>query len=677
LAVLKYRPEIDGLRALAVLPVVFYHACLVFNVPVWFSGMFSGGYVGVDVFFVISGYLITSIIVKELNRNAFSFKDFYVRRARRILPALSVVVLATTIGAVCILDPSALRAYGKSLIGNGFFVSNYTFYKEAGYFSGPAEYIPLLHTWSLALEEQFYLFFPPILWAIWVIKKSVAQTVLAGLLFVSIGLAHYGSIHWPNASFYLLHARAWELLVGSFLALNADRMAEFCRRLSGISAFLCGLGLVAVIGSFILFEPDTRHPSLYTLFPVVGTAFILAFGVKQMVVARLLSLNFLVVIGRISYSMYLWHVPIFALMLNYYLGAKQDGVLQWIGVIFALSWLSWRYVETPFRTRAFPSSAVLLSAFAVLVAMIATGLALKTTDGWPQRFDMPSQLEKSFARTPKHAEGGVACFKAVEAHMPLEPCRFGVVNQKLDYLVLGDSHAFSALHAVQSYVRGRNLSGAAITIPACMPLVDATVMGRTKPDQNCEWFNRRFLDFVEASEVRNVVLIARWWHYFGGAAQLIDARTGQSSLSTEEEKKLFAVRLRETLAALQSLGTKVYILRPIPEFSHSARQVYSALYRPFSSMPSDAQLNEALNAFAISRSDYLSGRRPVDNLLEELAESGLARLIDPLPALCDAAHCQMGSASQSWYFDDDHLSMVGADRLIPQISAAFDVDEKN
>ena len=375
---LRYRPEVDGLRTLAVLPVILFHMGV--------SG-FSGGFVGVDVFFVISGYLIGTIILTEVAEGRFSILGFYERRARRILPALFLVLAVSTPLAMALMLPGPLTEYGENLLGTGLFASNLTLYLQGGYFGGPAELKPLLHTWSLAVEEQFYIFFP--LLAL-LLRRRVGSWLFAGVILVltalSLILADYLSYRGPTLNFYLLPTRAWEMGVGVLVAILLMRGPP----LRGAAAELAGAaGLAAIAAAVVLFDDSTRFPSLLALLPVLGTAAILMADGGESRAGRLLSLRPFVWIGLISYSLYLWHQPTLAfLRLGWPEAAERPLPLALAGVLsLLLAWASWAWVERPFRDKArIGGQAIFAFAAAGLTAAVVAGALLIQSGGLIGRY---------------------------------------------------------------------------------------------------------------------------------------------------------------------------------------------------------------------------------------------------------------------------------------------------
>jgi len=381
---MKYRPEIDGLRALAVMPVILFHAG--FN-------CFSGGFVGVDVFFVISGYLITTIILTELEDGKFSIIKFYERRARRILPALFFVMAVSIPFAWILLPPFDLENFSKSLIAVPIFLSNFFFWKEGGYFENAAELKPLLHTWSLAVEEQYYVFFPIFLMLFWRLGRRWVLSTIILIAIASLIAAQIGSLYKPVANFFLLPTRAWELAIGALIVIYYPlKMSFFTRQM------LSGLGILLITASIFLFNKDIPFPSVYALIPTVGTALILLFALPDTYVGKLLGCRPLVFIGLISYSAYLWHHPIFAFSRYYF--ASITGTLMFGLVIltFLLSILTWRYIERLFRSRAqFSRKTIFLFSLILSLFFISFGFFSSKLFGSSSAFAVEERMAKDLS----------------------------------------------------------------------------------------------------------------------------------------------------------------------------------------------------------------------------------------------------------------------------------------
>jgi peptidoglycan/LPS O-acetylase OafA/YrhL len=336
---MKYRAEIDGLRALAVLPVILFHAGF---------ESFRGGFVGVDVFFVISGYLITTIIISEMAKGNFSIVNFYERRARRILPAMFFVIVVSLPFAWFWLAPSDLKDFGQSLVAVSTFSSNILFWRESGYFDTVAELKPLLHTWSLAVEEQYYVIFPIFLMLSWRLGVKWVVTLLAIIFLLSLGLAQWGAYNNPFAAFFLLPTRGWELLVGVFAAFYLKYNTHL--KSQPLNQFLSLLGFSMIAYSIIVFNKTTPFPGLYALIPTLGTGLLILCAVPKTFIHSLLSMKFIVGIGLISYSAYLWHQPLLAFARHRLFGEVPDLLLIELCITYiGMEWFSWHFVEKPFR----------------------------------------------------------------------------------------------------------------------------------------------------------------------------------------------------------------------------------------------------------------------------------------------------------------------------------------
>ncbi|MEZ5479762.1 MAG: acyltransferase [Thiolinea sp.] len=373
---MHYRKEIDGLRALAVVPVILFHAGL---------SAFSGGFVGVDIFFVISGYLITSIIINELDAGHFTIAGFYERRARRILPALFFVMLVSLPFAWWILLPHELEAFARSMIAVVIFASNLLFWQESDYFATDSELIPLLHTWSLAVEEQYYVLFPLLLWGVWKLGLRRVALIIGSIALLSLGLAEWGWRHDAAANFYLLPSRAWELMAGAGCALYLYRHPPPTGQLAQGASLL---GLLLILFSIVWLDESVPFPSVYALPPVIGTALIILFAHGSSWTGRLLSLPLLVSIGLISYSAYLWHQPMFAFARLYWLEPGLITLLSLALLAFVLAWISWRFVERPFRDRShFSRRQIFLMALLAGIAFILLALSWIALQGVPARFN--------------------------------------------------------------------------------------------------------------------------------------------------------------------------------------------------------------------------------------------------------------------------------------------------
>lgn len=433
---MKYRREIDGLRALAVIPVILFHAGF---------KSFSGGFVGVDVFFVISGYLITTILITEMEENRFSLIKFYERRARRILPALFFVLLCCLPFAWFFMLPSAMKEFSQSMIAVPLFASNFLFWHESGYFDTSSTLKPLLHTWSLAVEEQYYVFFPLFLMAFWKLGKSKLLSVLIIVLLSSLLIAYWGVANKPDAAFYLLPFRTWELLIGACTGFYLYNETKHQRVQSSnpMSQTLGLLGIALIVYPIITLNDHSNSFRLYALVPAIGAALIILFAAADNFAGKVLGAKLVVGIGLISYSAYLWHQPIFAFARHASDAEPSQYTFAGLSLItLLLAWGSWKFVETPFRDKHnFNQKRIFtLSIIGSLIAIVI-GLAGTLTQGYLSRYSLQDQYLASLNAN----EAGKYVEKRFKS---LTMKKFDLSNNKTKVLIIGDSYAEDLVNAM-------------------------------------------------------------------------------------------------------------------------------------------------------------------------------------------------------------------------------------
>lgn len=486
---MDYRKEIDGLRALAVVPVILFHA--------GFSA-FSGGFVGVDVFFVISGYLITSIILVEHREGTYSLVNFYERRARRILPALFVVMAACLPLAWFWLLPEDMKSFSESLVATSFFSSNILFWKTSNYFGSAAELKPLLHTWSLAVEEQYYLFFPLILALIWRWGERWMSLMLASAAAFSVYLAQTQLDLDPSKTFYLLPTRCWELFTGALVAIQLSdaRRLDPGRRLRELGS---AVGLIMLLVSLFVFDRRTPSPGFYTLLPTVGTALIIFYADARTIVGRLVGNRLFVFIGLLSYSAYLWHQPLFAFARHRSLGVEPGpmvfGALSLASL--GLAYVSWRYIEAPFRDRRrFGRQQIFLYATIGSAFFVTVGLIGHFNKGYPAR--MPTSLTINDNDLARSDNGW--CFYSIDSNDRLSlgsqglSCWLGDKSASVKGLLFGDSFAgqYEPLWDAVGKQAGWRIH--AVTTNWCYPAMGDGYTGtRASPAYRQCLFNRQHL----------------------------------------------------------------------------------------------------------------------------------------------------------------------------------------
>ncbi len=625
-----YRAEIDGLRALAVLAVVLFHA----RIP-----GFSGGFVGVDVFFVVSGYLITRLIRGESEAGTFSLARFYERRVRRIMPAL-FAVLAACAAAALILLPGDLERFAKSLAAVVAFVSNVLFWRWSGYFEPAAASSPLLHTWSLAVEEQFYIAFP--LCAAFLARRGRGMAI-AALALVALGSFAYSvwaSTHDPSAAFYSPLSRAWELMLGALLAFEAvppNRSAIF-------GDALAGLGLLLILSSVVLLTDAPPFPGVNALAPCLGTALVI-YGTQSPTsrVARLLGLKPIVAVGLISYSLYLWHWPLIVFGTYYVLDPAwlMPVRIAMALLAFPLAWLSWRMIERPFRGPAglWPRRALFVRAGVASLAFAALGFAGYALNGLPQRFDMSVRRLAAGAAVPDYA-----CVNQPPETFDAK-CRIGDHALRPRFALWGDSHAAVYARALDAPARKHAVSGYDFTAFGTPPLLALAADGVMV--QSALARNEQVMKVLARERPRVVILAAEWPVYFQNP--LDDPRTAPRKHGIGyPPQRMFQV-LERTALALKRLGIAVYFVEDVP---------LAALSAPDSL--AKARVLGHTQAIEPRTSDYVRANGFIRAAAMRLERRGLLHIVTPARLLCGAQTCRITENGVPLYFDTNHLSERGA-----------------
>jgi peptidoglycan/LPS O-acetylase OafA/YrhL len=630
----SYRPDIDGLRAVAVLSVVFCHA----------GFGFPGGYVGVDVFFVISGFLIAGLIQKELKQGTFTLANFWERRVRRIMPALLVVTVVTMVAGWFMLMPDAYASMGKSVVGLALLGSNVQFWRDTGYFDTAAEEKPMLHTWSLSVEEQFYLFVP--LFLLLLARKSQlhrAFMLLAVAAILSLGLSVYGTHRYPTATFYLLPTRAWELFAGALLAFFPEKWFGGSQRWKEVTAVL---GMILILVPCFAYDHETRFPGLTALPPVLGTAMLIWSGTlseRLPVLSRVLASRPVVFIGLISYSLYLWHWPFFSF--SRYQSIKslpelERVVLILISVIVAI--ISWRFVEIPFRSRKWLPARPRLFAVAAasFIVVLGGGLMLVRSKGFETRITDQTQV---FAATGKFDSGYVRELEVTD--IPNNLVRLGETNSAApaQLLVWGDSHAMAILPAIDSLGREAGTTALAATHAATPPVVDYVSRAQWSMGERAIPFSAAVMGYIQASKPRNVLLVSYW--------------------NMHCEVPEFQTALKKTVRQLQAAGVTVYLMKDLPHYEfdiHKSVVRYSYKGLDMSSLGMTPAEYEALDKFPTS-------------LEQELRSQGV-HILEPIPILKARSQSEKFLPYDSggcFYYDSNHLSTYGSLALKPLFASMF------
>ncbi len=605
------------------LPVVLYHAGL--------AG-FSGGFVGVDIFFVISGYLITGIIWRDLQEGRFSLGGFYARRIRRIFPALCVTLAVSSVAAYFLLIPRDLISFGKSLNATILFFQNFNLLKDAGYFEAPAIDKPLLHTWSLSVEEQFYAIWPLLLvLAAWLLPpKRVLPAVLA-LAGLSLLLAQLKLDGHPKDAFYVSYYRMWELLVGAALALAPPLL--FSRR---GAPFMGACGLAAIIFAIVFYDSSTPFPALTALLPCLGAALIIGAGEYKNPVSSLLSLGAFRFFGLISYSLYLVHWPLFSFAHLYVSGALSPELRLFIVLAsIVLAYLSWRYVEMPFRRASSSNAVAVFRGMAVAGMLALAGVVFVLNAGFPSRAN-----EAVLAAEHVAIDLGEAGYEKYCRPVPIEGvrganvCALGQPSPGgYDFVLWGDSHAYHYVPAISALAERNRVSGIVFAFPGCAPFA-----GDTSVPRDCQNFNAAVLDWLSRQKPPELVLLASRWTVHRQDIERAVQRPGSGGLD-------------QTLTALDKLKVKTVVLGQVPEYVNSVPLCVARAI--FHGRQAGACTAQPLESF---QKHY----RFTDNYFRSLQRLHDFAVASPIPAFCNEVECKAISGADILMIDDNHLSEAGA-----------------
>ena len=661
-----YLPFADGLRAVAILAVVAYHAA---------PWLVPGGFAGVDVFFVISGFLITRLIAPEIANGRFSLQRFFIRRARRLLPAALVCFVAVTAISAFVLLPDAFWYLGRSLLAAVLMYANFFYYHTAGYFSAPSMEKPLLHTWTLAVEDQFYVTWPLLLMATlarFPLRHVVAAS--AAILLVSLWYAQSKLAVDPDFAFYLLPTRAWELLVGAILALSAKHLVLTYRMASVAAA----IGIVLILASFVWLDAGTVFPGLAALPVCLGTAAVIASGLTHVtIVSRALSLKPVVFAGLISYSLYLWHWPLIAL-LSYWLERSLTG-LEAAGVValsMSAAYLSWKFVERPFRTSNLQQNIAVKRAadlrfvfgcIAGVAAAVAIAGSIKIMKGVPQRYasSVRTMLQQLEASNP--LRGKCDGFENVFAND--EICNFGrkkLPSESYVIALFGDSMGDHWVSAVSNYATESNLPGRQVTNGGCGLLFGIRIPAETAAKESeCESYQSAAKKFVDANTGLKVAVISGFWKKWLNRIESATADSGPvmrtaAAVDDRPVSPKFDSVLSETVRVFTDRGIKVLLIGEVPSFPVAL---------PLRCLVSSIEHGTDTDACGLPKAIAAANLRNSDAaLLRVVQENARVTVSLPFDYICLKERCSPAVNGTLLYRDQGHLNQMGALALRPYIA---------
>jgi peptidoglycan/LPS O-acetylase OafA/YrhL len=641
---LNYRPDIDGLRAVAVLLVVIFHFNLI---P---GG--KSGFMGVDVFYVISGFLITAILTKQMDAGTFSFSSFYIHRVRRLAPALFAVLVLVMLAGSLFLFPAELIDLSKQVLASQLYVANIYYWRTINYFGLRADDVFLLHTWSLAVEEQFYLVYPLVFFSIYRFCRSRLWVILSILFAASFSLNLWFVSSKPEATFYLLPTRAWELLAGSLGFYAATHFA----RSRGVNELLGLIGLALVTAGVLTYSDGIAFPGAFALIPTLGAALVLIGGSGQQTTAsRLLSVAPAVYIGRISYTLYLvhWPVNVFAKQLfTFEYSAPVRAAMCLFSI--ALSMAIFHLIEHPIRTGRLLSSGRWIvrtygAGLAITIGLVSIAVLFQ---GFPQRF--PSKAVHLANFVNDKTQGMAECeFQGKPLASAEHFCRIGLKDVAPDWLVIGDSHAYAGHDAFSNWLASQGKAGLFMFRNSCPPITGVHVF---KDRGLCFAFNQSVATFLERHDsIRNVLMVSTW-------RQALEGRLSTETnlhLSKSESINLFEKRFASSIKYLNRLGKRIFIWEPVP----GARgNVPNSMAR--------AVMEGRPAGIEITRAEYLQEYAFFFKAMEN-QKSFIAQSFSPSAALCGSGVCQISINGNPLYYDNAHVTRSSADFWVAMLHEQY------
>ena len=654
---IKYQPEIDGLRAIAVCSVILYHS----KINISNHYLFEGGFIGVDIFFVISGYLITFIILKELvSTNCFSFQNFFEKRIRRILPALLVVMLSSFPIAWILLMPDDFVDFSKSILYSIGYSSNIYFYytdQQYGAVSGLLK--PFLHTWSLAIEEQFYILFPIILLIVFKYFKKYLIFFLITSFIISLTIADWTSRNYSSLSFYFIHTRIWELLAGSILAYfeisrgfkNKNKILKFT---------MPSMGFILIVCSILLFDKETFHPSFHTLFPIIGVCLIIWFSDKDELITKILTSKLLVGIGLISYSLYLWHYPIFAFARISNIAENNIIIKIFIGlVILILSIISYYFIEKPSRNKKNSFKKLVTIFFVIIIFLVSQIYYVVSNNGIKTR--LPNLFQDKLKETK------IKLFQK---------------NNLQKIVLIGDSHSDALLYNLNKESDKKNFS--LYRFNTGLYLKDFNYINKKTKKINKGFFeiNNEIENFLKNNSNLIIIYHARWSlrlleTFFSNELEGVKEKENLSyhqylehlnikSNSTQQRQELIKNNLISQVKKIINQGHKLILVYPVPEMGFD---VPSTLLLKFNKQRLLSRNKNTIDILSTSYEVYKKRHKLFFEIFDNIQLSNLYKIY-PDQLFCNTIiinRCVANNKETIFYFDDDHLSIGGSKIVVDEI----------
>lgn len=654
----KFRPELDGLRTLAVMAVIFYHAKLKIIGHV----VLPGGFFGVDIFFVLSGFLITNIVRNSLQNESFSFMSFYIKRIKRIFPALLFVLLTSSFAAYYFLLPSDLVKFSNSLLSAISFTSNIFFYNEDPYTSSASELKPLLHTWSLSVEWQYYIIFPVLLYIFHRILKDKVYLPLIFIFFLSLFYAVYQSNNDISYAFYMLQTRAWELIAGGLCAWIVTKIEK--KRTGEI---VTAIGLALILFSFFSYSDSILHPSFITLIPVIGACFFIVGSLRGELLSSPFRVKPVVFIGGMSYSLYLWHQPVFA-----FFRIKND-IITWesFAVLFiislSLSLISFTYIENVFRRNlqlkyniAFYVSLIILISSGSIASIKYNGLPSRLTPLARDMYENYSQPEFKRLTGPEGVKlRSNTLSNSCTMRDPLSACRFGDGS----VVVLGDSYAGSFTYALKEKLKKEGKGLIALDYEQC-PFVSGLWFGNVAECPEVDKRRWQVLDSIKNKNKTTILIATNYTQFTYPKEETLDPISdGRKNITvgTFVESAQAWKSYKKNITRLIDLGFNVVIVYPIPSVTEDVKNKFFNIIKT-----SNAEISGSY--YENDPSGLIQAKEFSNKLDALLADEKKILKIKPVDILCKTGKCEILNKNGALYNVGSHLSFTGVQTVLDSTS---------